>query len=69
MGEVQQPLFRKRPKDRAAVRDLLPLEGKGTGLAPAGTRSVLVPTVLSRATETGEGQVVLWGRAEGSVPA
>ena len=64
-GEFQQPLFRNRPKDRAATRDLPPLEGKGPGPAPAGSRSLSAPVVLSRAMLMGEGQAVLWGRAGG----
>lgn len=67
LGEVQQPLLSKRPKERVAPWGLLLLEGRGPGLGPSGSCSV--PTVLSRATEMGEGQAVLWGRAGGPVPA
>lgn len=62
-GEVQQPLFRNRPRDRAAARDLPPLEGKGPGPVPSGSLSA--PAMLSRATLMGEGQAVPWGRAGG----
>lgn len=64
-GEVQQPLFRNRPKDRAATRDFLPPEGKGPGPGPAPSCSLSAPAALSRATLMGEGQAVLWGRAGG----
>lgn len=62
-GEVQQPLLRSRPQDRAATRDLLVPDGQGPALDARG--SGWVPAVLSRARLMGEGQAVPWGRAGG----